>query len=312
MTITETEILKAFDDENLPIIETAQIEELKRWFLFDFTSCTDYLNDNSTSDINLIIVCGSGRSGTTLTRVMLDSHPAIYAGPESYLFLPKPVVIEDLSKKFSIPTYVLNEIRYANAARTGFIDQFVNRTLSVNNKTIFADKTSRNIHSIGFILKHFPNAKIINVVRDPRACVASLLTHKKRKIENGVVKPTGWLMPLSLCINRWNNAVADTLPFRNNPNYFEVKYEHLVTDTKLTLKALCDFCEVPYHAEMLNYHTIQTNTRNPANFIQNIEATMPISGESLERYKSIFTSEQLMTVIDRTKHFADILNYSLI
>jgi hypothetical protein len=60
------------------IVDDAQIEELRRWQLLDFVAEPD---DDYISDSLIVTVCGCGRSGTTLTRVMLDSHPALFAGP---------------------------------------------------------------------------------------------------------------------------------------------------------------------------------------------------------------------------------------
>ena len=45
----------------------------------------DYVSQESP-----IIIGGCARSGTTLLRVILDTHPNIYMGPESRLFTLSP------------------------------------------------------------------------------------------------------------------------------------------------------------------------------------------------------------------------------
>jgi hypothetical protein len=72
-------------------------------------------------------VCGCGRSGTTLTRVMLDSHPALFAGPESLLFLPTPIDPADLAFKFDIDRGEIEEMLRRTSGRAQFIDAFQRR-----------------------------------------------------------------------------------------------------------------------------------------------------------------------------------------
>jgi hypothetical protein len=73
-------IQRAFDKESLQIIDNEQVEELKRWQKMDFSQREP---DNHKSNSEVIIVSGCGRSGTTLMRVLLDTHSKIYAGPEA-------------------------------------------------------------------------------------------------------------------------------------------------------------------------------------------------------------------------------------
>jgi Sulfotransferase family len=103
------------------IVDDAQLDELKRWQLLDFVSEPE--DDAYVSDSSLVIVCGCGRSGTTLTRVMLDSHPALFAGPESLLFLPIPIDAADLAFKFDLTRDQIDEMLRRTMGRAHFIDE---------------------------------------------------------------------------------------------------------------------------------------------------------------------------------------------
>lgn len=61
------EILNSFWEGE--VVDNHQIEELKRWQLLDFVPEPE---EDYVSEAPIVIVCGCGRSGTTLTRVMLE------------------------------------------------------------------------------------------------------------------------------------------------------------------------------------------------------------------------------------------------
>ena len=77
----------------------------------------DNLNGAYTSAENHIVIGGCGRSGTTLVRVILDSHPQISCGPESNVFLPPVLDLPRLKDKFKPVSKALNDAYFASRAR---------------------------------------------------------------------------------------------------------------------------------------------------------------------------------------------------
>lgn len=205
-----------------------QQKELDRWQCKDFQ---DRYEDTSSfvSNKRIFVICGCGRSGTSLLRVMLDTHSLLACGPETLLFLPIPIKADDLHRKFEIPLRDLRSWKRRCESRAEFAVRVQEAYLSLRERNIWGDKTSRNIHRLEQIWQHFPNAKVIHVVRDARDVVRSLKTHRKRKVVDGQVVPTGWIQPLEDCIGRWLRAMDDALHFRGNPNYMEMKYEDSLT-----------------------------------------------------------------------------------
>jgi ornithine cyclodeaminase/alanine dehydrogenase-like protein (mu-crystallin family) len=288
------------------IVDDAQIEELRRWQLLDFVAEPD---DDYISDSLIVTVCGCGRSGTTLTRVMLDSHPALFAGPESLLFLPKPIDPADLAFKFDIARDEIEDMRRRATGRAQLIDAFQRRLMSASGKAIWVDKTARNVHRLDYILAHFPRAKVVHVVRDPRDVVASLKTHKKRKIKDGAVVPTGYCMPVDLCIDRWQLAIEHALAHRDCANYHQIQYESLVLHTERTLRALCQFLEVDFDDRMLQFHLSATPTRDYMKFPQNIEATKPLSTAAIGRYRTTLTEAEIAETERRLGDYMGMFGY---
>ncbi|OGY32725.1 MAG: hypothetical protein A3C02_03775 [Candidatus Andersenbacteria bacterium RIFCSPHIGHO2_02_FULL_45_11] len=287
-----------------------QQEELDRWQCKDFGSRYE---DASTfvSNKTIFVVCGCGRSGTSLLRVMLDTHSLLVCGPESLLFLPLSIKPEELYKKFEVPLKDLRSWKRRCASRAEFALHFQEAYLALRERNIWGDKTSRNIHRLEQIWQHFPNAKIIHVVRDPRDVVRSLKTHRKRKVVDGQIVPTGWIQPLDDCIGRWLRAMDDALHFRGNSNYMEMKYEDLVLDTISTLTRVCRHVGVHFEEQMLEFHTVTSRSRDARLFPQNIEATQPISTASIGKWKEELMVEEVEEVVRRTHDYAIKLGYTL-
>ena len=285
-----------------------QVRELARWQLLDFEADEE---DDYVSDVRLAVVCGCGRSGTTLARVILDSHPALFAGPESLLFLPTRIDFADLAWKFDLDEASLRELFARSRSRTEFIDRFQELLRAEARKQIWVDKTARNVHRLDYIWRHFPKAKVIHVVRDPRDVVASLKTHRRHKIEQGKIVPTGFCMPVEHCIARWKLAMDHALPHRGAPNYLENKYEAVVLDTEDTVRRLCDFIGVDFDRRMLDFHLLKTPTRDHLKFPQNVEATQPISTSPIGRHRMVLTADEIEQVEGETGSYMERLGYTL-
>ena len=61
------------------------------WRSIPLPRAVDDRDSAYVSSRNHIVLGGCGRSGTTLARVILDSHPNICCGPESKIFLPRRI-----------------------------------------------------------------------------------------------------------------------------------------------------------------------------------------------------------------------------
>jgi Sulfotransferase family len=59
---------------------------------------------------NPILIGGSGRSGTTLMGVILNTHSLIYCGEESALFITESFNLENISKYFNYDQELLKKI----------------------------------------------------------------------------------------------------------------------------------------------------------------------------------------------------------
>ena len=146
-----------------------------------------------------IFVVGTPRSGTTLVRLLLDSHPDLAIAPESAFFLrlvgrcgplyrdlctPAAVrgLVEDALSISAVAAWFPRDLGpEAVLARLGghptpaeVTDALYSAWASHRGKARWGDKTPRNLQHIGALLDLFPAARIVIVMRDPRDIAVSL------------------------------------------------------------------------------------------------------------------------------------------
>lgn len=217
------------------------------------------------SDVFPFIV-GSGRSGTTLLRALLDAHPQLAIPPESYFVVTlarksdryisdagfaagmfcDDVAAHPRFEKWDLPEAEMRAAveaaapaDYASAIRAVYAAYAAHQ-----GKPRYADKTPKYVKDTKRLLALFPEARFVHIVRDGRDVVLSfkdLTWGPDSAIEGGL---------------RWRNwvdlgrAVARDL---GSERYMEVKYEDLVADPEAQLRVICEFLSLEYTDEMFKY-----------------------------------------------------------
>lgn len=139
-----------------------------------------------------IFVVGSGRSGTSLLRAMLNAHPELHLTHEASFYLdPRGdrlaadgrAWFERYSASFSfaflgVPrSAVLDRLPASGpVARRDVVAAVMAAAAEARGKRRGGDKTPAHAQHLDAIVAEFPDARIVHVVRDPRAVVASLAT----------------------------------------------------------------------------------------------------------------------------------------
>ncbi|WP_075186292.1 sulfotransferase family protein [Teredinibacter haidensis] len=199
----------------------------------------------------IVFVVGAGRSGTTWLQLMLGSHAAIATGQESQLFnnyfshlvqrwqgeLAYPQT-SDL-RFHGISAYIDENCFYRLLTRfaVGVFDSVLS---AKPGATYFLEKSPNNSLHIPTILRCFPQAKIIHLLRDGRDVTTSILAAKKswgRNWSHNTVEDAAL---------EWSTAVSECAKARHlTSNYLEVRYEDLLATGPETLKTLFQFLDIP-------------------------------------------------------------------
>ena len=212
-----------------------------------------------------IIVVGCPRSGTTMLQLMLHAHPRIAIPPETRFLLQaywRRRDFGDLDRagnREQLARWIVGRTgsRFVDLGLDG--DEVVRRivagpgTLGSAFGTIFrayaerfgkprwGDKRPAYLKNLDVILRLFPDAQIINVVRDGRACVASL-------------KEMSWhTQDLYGTIAAWSRAVDDARRAARTldpAQWHQLRYEDLVADPDRELAAICAFVGEDYDPAM--------------------------------------------------------------
>ncbi|MFL2887014.1 MAG: tetratricopeptide repeat-containing sulfotransferase family protein [Candidatus Pelagibacter sp.] len=202
-------------------------------------------------EINPIFIIGLPRSGSTLIESILQSSkqkiPSI--GESSVINFSVVNQIRDLifEKNFQIEEFKLN-LNLNSITKNIFSKLNEIKILNNNKKTYFIDKSLENFFYIEIILKIFPNAKIINMNRDPRHSVIAI--YQK-------------LLPLI----SWSNSINDILNYIDNYlkiiKFYKKKYpkkiydlslEDLSREPEIITKKVFKFCEIEWTSACLKYY----------------------------------------------------------
>ena len=204
-----------------------------------------------------IFLVAARRSGTTLFRLMLNGHPEIcwFRGWET-VATNIEALSGHVSRTIEVPAEGLGTVT------TRSIDELrENIDLAIQNHLISQEKRlfGATVH-VGFtsLLKAWPNARFIHLVRDPRDIATSNMK-------------LGWSGHHFESAHTWSTAERDwdlILPLLKKGQFLEISYESLVTDPEETLMTICDFLEVPFRTELFSY-TANSNYGYPKSELAN-------------------------------------------
>ena len=208
-----------------------------------YNTCAQFPDSNSVPYSGLeelplpIFVIGQPRSGTTLMEMMLSSAPYIAGCGELNLASDLSGAFIDEKKEFTI----------SDAA--DFAKEFRSLMPPIpDGTTAFVDKMPHNYQRVGFILAAFPNAKIINMLRDPRDVGLSKWI---RRFPAGGMRYASNLDSIAHSANlyrrymqHWDAVFGDRI--------LTVPYEGLVADPETHSKNVAEFCGIEWHETMMH------------------------------------------------------------
>lgn len=225
-----------------------------------------------------VLLGGSGSTGSSLLRTVLNRHPEIFSGDELNFF-NKEQYFEDWTKykhrifsRFRPPLSTkgwfpypghsllhkdyrwkadsLQKLVQTSSSIEDFVDSYFEKILDSYGKKIWIEKTPSNSYSFRYFLRVFPQGKVIHISRNPLDAVASYLRSTKRS-------------PYFVCC-LWLYNAASALSVANDQRYFSVRYEDLIANPVGTMRSILAFIGLEFTPNILQPSAIDTtdHTRN--------------------------------------------------
>jgi Sulfotransferase family len=180
------------------------------------------------------VMC-SVRSGSTLLRVLLDSHSKIHSPQELHLRNLAVRVKTDYAAK------ALGEIGLdEEQLRFLLWDRLLQRELAAAGKSILVNKTPNDVFVADLIARCWPDARFIYLLRHPGAIARS---------RQGT-RPQDSPERNARMVLRYGDAIEESRAARPG---MTIRYEELTADPRAATQRLCAFLEVPWEATMLDY-----------------------------------------------------------
>jgi hypothetical protein len=254
-----------------------------------------------TEDFRPIFVGGYMRSGTTLLRTLLDRHPNLAVANEFFLMnrlIPWPKTnhrthetmlnacsdvidrqglnYEALLKRYQVYPPDVKHLLWAA------IEEYA----AAKGKQQGGEKTPENLIFGLTLLQWFPMARMILIIRDPRAVYSSLIKTTFDKVKTPQNLAALWSI---------GSRQLKNLKQRYPAQVKIVLYEKLVSDTESTLRDLMPWLGLAFDPVQLDY-SIPTPQFNAQNEPHMSLASKPIKIERINAWKNDLSPTEIATI----------------
>lgn len=284
----------------------------------------------NTSESPIFIV-GMPRSGTTLMRSILSSHPNIAIAPETHYCNHFMHQVEtaghsdaaafkslwrifsesDRFKDLGIDPAVVEQRVYQSGdfSLSNTFTLVLREYARQQARERWGEKTPHHYMYIRELLSWFPEARILVMVRDPRAVCSSMLRVPWRKWGGrgiGSLEPRGLKRArrASLDAVRWQLHIDDLRErWARDPRVKVVRYESLVQAPSDVVRQVCEFVNEHFVETMLAGRSWSVvAVRDYSSYSNGADAWVgehlarsiaPISGESIDKWKETLLGSEV-------------------
>jgi hypothetical protein len=289
-----------------------------------------------------VFVVGPPRSGTTLVQTLLSRSARLHIVDETHYFddlrpRVRPVSGRRLSDEAQsgVEDYFLALNHrpygdYGDPSKAGMLRQhlralaedlggdpdayfeaFCRLTAAANRRVQWGEKTPRHIFRISDILSVFPRARVVCMVRDPRAIIASYrnlglaLSHPSYSEvdprEKDRVGRTSDVVVLSLLVRGALTRAKESRGMLGAASFFVQQYEELVLRPKDSIAALCRWLGIEATDEML--HVPLVNSSFPA------DDQIGFAVDAVNRWRSLLAAEEITVIQQCCGHVGETFGY---
>jgi tetratricopeptide (TPR) repeat protein len=191
-----------------------------------------------------IFIVGMPRSGTSLVEQILASHQDVYGGGE----LPDMIgILNEFaglaeSRARGLAAIVENADRWRERLLARLPDE-------ARSRQFFTDKHPLNFWSIGLIRAILPDAKIVNLSREPVDVCLSILRFRffgDYDFANEIDAVAHYYSVYARMIAHWRSLFGESIS--------NIAYERLVAEPETEVRGLLAYCGLPFADQCLSFH----------------------------------------------------------
>ncbi len=260
-----------------PSVKIDQYEEIKSFFT------TEYFNsikNSGHSSNEAIFIVGLRRSGSTLVEQILASHSLIEGTMElkEISSIARSLTPSDRQNSGHYTTGLAN-VEKSELEKMGqrYLEYVANLR---HGAPFFTDKLPDNFSYIGLIKSILPNAKIIDVRRDPMACGWSLYRQYFSKGVNysyDLTKIAQYYNRYVDLMEHWHSILPGEI--------FTVNYHDLINDHETTVKSILDYCGIDFEQSCLEFY----KNKRPVATISAEQVRQPLYKDALNHWQNFET-----------------------
>jgi len=266
----------------------------------------------------MIYIIGPRRSGTSLMRAILSTHPDIDIPPNDYNLLntyqilfdsdkeKRQILYEEMIKDRELKDWNLDH----DKLRECLIENYKEPLVSVrnildnyfrNNNKVRAIKRPAWEYYIGLLEDLYPRSKYIYMARNPNGIIASQKFYKRKEqwsdIETTIKKA-----------KKVENSLKAILTYKKilDMEIFILKYESLILNTDESIKRIYDFINVKPNKFKPNYDDIYIMGMDSSFSCKNAKS---IYKSSLNKWKNVLSNEEIKEVNNNTQLYRKICRY---
>ncbi len=287
-----------------------------------------------------LFIVGASRSGTTLTMQAFSRHPELHVTRETHYFddlRPRmagrhqsPLTNEERRR---CEDYFLaierhgysgdgqqsiwitrDELRQAadatGAGSDAYFVAFCTLSAAARDKPRWGEKTPRHVFRIDDIVARFPDAKILCLIRDPRAVVASYRDLARRKAADAgtaqqLRKRRSYdLLLMSLMWRSAADRAAAAVRRYGDGVVRIVRYEDLVHDPRAAFTGLATWLDLDFSEELLKVRvTASTYTKT--------DSLEGFTERSVQRWRERLSDGEVATIQSVCGRWMHALGYEL-
>lgn len=229
------------------------------------------------ADCDPIFIVGLPRSGSTLLEQILASHPDVDGTQELH---DVPRIVEEMQgqgpdrrgARYPDLLPALDPLMFECLGRRYLDETRIYR----RGRPRFVDKMPNNFFHIGLIHLMLPNARIIDIRREPMACCVSNLKQfyaRGQEFCYGIEEIARYYRTYLQVMRHWDRVLPGRI--------LRVSYEDLVEDLDTNVRRLLVHCGLEFDAACLTFHRSQRAINTPSSE----QVRQPLFREGLSQWR---------------------------